>query len=57
MKLKRYKIFYSLLVNGEEYPNSIEISAIDQTEAKQKFKDMFRERYDTEYQIREVQAI
>jgi hypothetical protein len=57
MELKRYKILYNLLVNGEEYPNSIEISAIDQTEAKDKFKKMFRERYDTEYQIREVQAI
>ena len=54
MELKTFKIRYCILINGEEYPNTTEIQALDSSEAREKLKDIITRTSDVEYHIHEV---
>jgi hypothetical protein len=57
MQLKSYQIRYSILVNGDEYPNTITILGIDQSDAETNLKSRFSQNPDVELVIKEVIAI
>lgn len=54
MNLKTYKVKYSVVVNGEEYPNITEVQAIDESEARENLKNLISKTSDVHFHIHEV---
>jgi hypothetical protein len=56
-QLKNYRIRYSVMVNGEEYPNSVTMQGLDKADAENNFRSRFTKNQEAELVIIEVVAI
>jgi len=55
MEVRKFRIKYAILVNGEEYPNSADFIALTAQEAEQQLKDLLKP--DVNFIIHEVRPL